>query len=139
MFFLRRGIAAIALFCLATSPSTRAWQANAEQEARNRIGKFVPSGIPSAMPGRYQTMADMKRALLTADAIFAAYCRTPLLSPPRGFDVLHNAHADARDTPRGWPIPAGSGFILLAYDSKRPLPKGGFAKQGEGRCWVASR
>jgi len=45
--------------------------------------------------------------------------------------VLHNVHADARNTPRGWPIPPASGFILLAYDSKQSLPEGGFAKEGE--------
>jgi hypothetical protein len=74
MFFLRRGMTwlgttAIGLFCMANYPVLRAWRASAEQEARNQIGKFAQNEIRSAMPGRYQTMAEMKRALHTADAI----------------------------------------------------------------------
>jgi hypothetical protein len=84
------------------------------------------------MAGRYHTGADLKRALQTGDAVFAAYCQTPLLSPPRGFDVVHNVNADDRATPRGWPIPVGMGLILVPYDSAKRLPNGRFASQGEG-------
>jgi hypothetical protein len=75
---------------------------------------------------------ELKRALQTADAVFAAYCRTPLLNPPRGFDVIHNVNADDRATPHGWPIPVGMGLILVGYDSARRLPNGRFASEGEG-------
>ena len=48
-------------------------------------------------------------------------CQTLLLSPPRDFDVLHNVHADARNTPRGWPIPAsGHAAVEPAAVESRP-------------------
>lgn len=127
--------ASFCFLCVATSAGLRGGQANSdsspEQEAHNQVGKFM-QGPPGVMPGRYQTPADMKRALQTADTIFAAYCRTPLLSPPRGFELLHNVNADARSTPRGGPIPVSSGFILLSYGSAKRLPNGRFAVIGEG-------
>ena len=128
--------ASIYFFCAVSYPGLHGGQANsdstAKQEARNQVGEFVEKQVRGAMPGRYQTMADMKRAFVTFDVVFAAYCRTPLLSPPRGFVVIHNTNADARSTPRGWPIPVGTGLILLAYDSTKRLPNGRFALEGEG-------
>ncbi len=125
----------LGFFCIAPGSGLRGQaktETSAEQEARNQIGKFTQNQVQGAMPGPNHTLADTKHALLTADAIFAAYVKVPLLSPPRGFELMHNSNADARNTPRGWPIPAGSGFIMLAYDSKHRLPTGRFAIEGEG-------
>src|SRR5580700_6458107 len=77
----------------------------AAQDAGNQAGEFAHESAPSVLPGSYRTMADGRQALQTYDAVFAAYSRTPLLSPPRGFEVLNNYNVDARNTPRGWPIP----------------------------------
>jgi hypothetical protein len=106
--------------------------AGADGDARNQVGRFTQGQPAGAMPGPYHTLADTKRALVTADAIFAAYVHAPLLNPPHGFDMVHNVNADARNTPRGWPIPVGTGFILAGYDSTRRLPNGRFASLGEG-------
>ncbi|MGD0839993.1 MAG: hypothetical protein ABSA32_02430 [Candidatus Acidiferrales bacterium] len=123
-------------FCVAPYPGRIRSQAgsnsNADEEARNQVGKVTQNQIPAAMSGPYHTLADTKRALATADAIFAAYSHIPLLNPPHGFEMLHNVNADARSTPRGWPIPVTSGFILVAYDSHKRLPNGRFATIGEG-------
>ncbi len=128
--------ASACLFLLGFIPCLRAGQesndSSAQQELQKQVGKFVQGQPPGTMPGRYHTAADLKRALQTADAVFAAYCRTPLLNPPRGFDVVHNVNADDRSTPRGWPIPVGMGLILVGYDSGHRLPNGRFASEGEG-------
>lgn len=128
--------ASICFFCVASYPAPHSPQlgsdSSAKEEARNQVGKFVQNQVPGALPGPNHTLADTKRALVTSDAIFAAYTHTPLLSPPRGFELIHNANADARNTPRGWPIPAGWEFILLAYDGNHRLPNGRFALEGEG-------
>ena len=135
---LFRRVAAIGIcfFCFASERGLLRGQAtgdpSAKQQAQNQVGEFVQGQARSAQPGRYQTMADMRRALLTSDAVFAAYCRTALLSPPRGFQLIHGVTADARSTPRGWPIPVDSGFIMVAYDSNKRLPNGRFASEGEG-------
>jgi hypothetical protein len=118
--------------CVGLGRAQTSGDSSAEAEAREQVGRFTRNEIPSAMPGPYHTLADTKRALTTADAIFAAYVNIPLLNPPRGFEMIHNENADARNTPRGWPIPVGTGFILLAYDSSRRLPNGRFAVIGEG-------
>lgn len=128
--------AGVYFFCVAPYPGLHGSQASsdssAKEEASKQVGKFAQNEIPSAMPGPDHSLADTKHALITSDAIFAAYTHTPLLNPPRGFEMLHNANADARNTPRGWPIPVTSGFILLAYDSNHRLPNGRFATEGEG-------
>jgi len=128
--------AGLCSWCLMGSPTLRAGQegndSSAKQEAQAQVGKFVQGQPPGTMAGRYHTGVELKRALQTADAVFAAYCRTPLLNPPRGFDVVHNVNADDRSTPRGWPIPVGMGLILVGYDSARRLPSGRFASEGEG-------
>jgi hypothetical protein len=135
---LARGLACagVLLFCVAAHPGVGRAQgggdSGAEAEARQQVGKFTQSQMSAAMPGPYHTLADTKRALTTADAIFAAYVHLPLLDPPRGFEMLHNENADARNTPRGWPIPVSTGFILVAYDSTHRLPSGRFATIGEG-------
>jgi|HubBroStandDraft_1064217.scaffolds.fasta_scaffold27614_3 hypothetical protein len=128
--------AGVCVICAAAHPVLCHAQTNAgssaQDEARNQVGKFTQNEIPGAMPGPYHTLAETKRALVTADAIFAAYVRTPLLNPPRGFEMLHNENADARSTPRGWPIPVTAGFIIIAYDPNHRLPSGRFATLGEG-------
>ena len=130
-------IAAGVCFCCATAHAgpdrlRQSGGSSAEEEAREQVGKFTQSQVSGAMPGPYHTLADTKRAPATADAIFAAYVHIPLLNPPRGFEMVHNENADARNTPRGWPIPVGSEFILVAYDSSHRLPSGRFATVGEG-------
>jgi hypothetical protein len=129
-------VAGVYFFCVAYYPGLQGGQADsdasAQQAAQNQVGEVLQKQARSAMPGRYQTLADVKRAMLTFDAIFAAYCRTPLLNPPRGFDLVHSVNADARSTPRGWPIPVGTGLILVAYDSSKRLANGRFASLGEG-------
>jgi len=128
--------AGLSTFFIALCPGLGRSQAggdsNAAEEARNQVGRITQSQVPSAMPGPYDTLADTKRALVTADAIFAAYSHIPLLNPPHGFDLIHNVNADARNSPRGWPIPVTSGFILVGYDSERRLANGRFASLGEG-------
>jgi hypothetical protein len=128
--------AGVCFFCVASYAGPdrlrQSGDAGADEEARDQVGKFTQSQISGAMPGPYHTLADTKRALATADAIFAAYTHIPLLDPPRGFEMVHNENADARNTPRGWPIPVGSGFILVAYDGSHRLPSGRFATLGEG-------
>ena len=67
------------LFCVRTRPLLRGQATghpSAKQQAQNQLREFVQGQARSAQPGRYQTMADMRRALLTSDAVFAAYCRT---------------------------------------------------------------
>jgi hypothetical protein len=134
--FWSLAFAGVYFFCLASYPGLRGWQAsgdsNAKQEAQNQVGEILQHQARSAMPGPYHTMADVKRAMQTFDAVFATYCRTPLLNPPRGFDVIHAINSDARSTPRGWPIPVHTGIILVGYDSSRRLPSGRFASNGEG-------
>lgn len=124
------------LLCAAFFSALHGQQATADsaaaQEARNQVGEIVHAQVPSALPGPYRTMADMKRAMQTYEAVFAAYSHVPLLNPPRGFKVVHNYNADARETPRGLPIPVGGALILLAYDSNKRLPNGRFADEGEG-------
>jgi hypothetical protein len=128
--------AGVCFFCAAAHPGAVRAQtgggSSAEEEARNQVGKFTQNEIPVAIPGPYHTLADTKHALVTADAIFAVYVRIPLLNPPRGFELMHNENADARNAPRGWPIPVGSGFIMVAYDPNHRLPSGHFATMGEG-------
>src|ERR1700690_3772367 len=132
-----RGLAAgVFFFCVAGHAGVGRAQSgggsSADEEAREQVGKYSQNQIPRAMPGPNHPLADTKRALATADSIFAAYVHVPLLDPPRGFEMMHNENADARNTPRGWPIPVSSGFILLAYDSSHRLPNGRFATIGEG-------
>jgi hypothetical protein len=128
--------AGVCFFCVASyaGPDRLRWSgdAGAAEEARNQVGKFTQSQISGAMPGPYHTLADTKRTLATADAIFAAYTHIPLLDRPRGFEMVRNENADARNTPRGWPIPVGTAFILVAYDGSHRLPNGRFATLGEG-------
>jgi hypothetical protein len=128
--------AGVCVFCAASYAGPHrargGGDSGAEEGAREQVGKFTQSQISGAMPGAYHTLADTKRALATADAIFAAYVHIPLLNPPRGFEMVHNENADARNTPRGWPIPVSTGFILVAYDSNKRLPNGRFATVGEG-------
>jgi hypothetical protein len=73
------------------------------------------------MPGPNHALADARRALQTYEAVFAAYSRTPLLNPPRGFEVIDNYNADARETPRGWPIPVGGTPGAAAHPGKLAL------------------
>jgi hypothetical protein len=128
--------ASVGFFCLASYPGLQGWQANgdvrAKQQAQNQVGEILQERGRSATPGPDHTLADVKRAMQTFDAVFATYCRTPLLNPPRGFDVIHTVNSDARSTRRGWPIPVGTGIILVGYDSSRRLPSGRFASNGEG-------
>lgn len=128
--------ASVCFFCAASYPGLGRPQSggdsSADEQPRNQVGRFTQNEVPSAMPGPYHTLADAKRALDTADAIFAAYSSIPLLSPPHGFEMLHNVNADARNAPRGWPIPVTSGFIMIAYDGGKRLPNGRFATMGEG-------
>lgn len=134
--FLFLVAASVYLFCATSYPGLRGGQAgsdaNAQQAAQNQAGEILQHQARSAWPGPYHPMADVQRAMQTLDAVFAAYCRTPLLNPPRGFDVVHGVSSDARSTPRGRPIPAGAGIILVGYDSARRLPNGRFASNGEG-------
>jgi hypothetical protein len=129
-------IAGACFFCAAAHPvlchAQTAVGSSAQDEARNQVGKFTQSQISAAMPGPNHTLADTKHALVTADALFEAYVHIPLLNPPRGFEMVHNENADARNTPRGWPIPVTSGFIIIAYDPNHRLPSGRFATLGEG-------
>src|SRR5580700_963820 len=101
--------AGVCFLCAAAHPASGRAQtspgSSAQDQARNQVGRFTQNEIPAAMPGANHTLADTKHALITADAIFAAYVRIPLLNPPRGFEMLHNENADARNTPRGWPVP----------------------------------
>ena len=134
--FLQLIAVGVCCICLGSIPRLRAGQesndSSTQQESMTQVGKFVQGQPPGIMPGRYHTAVELRRALQTADAVFAAYCRTPLLNPPRGFDVVHNVNADDRSTSRGWPIPVGMGLILVGYDSGRRLPSGRFASEGEG-------
>lgn len=120
---------AVCFLCIGSHPGLHAWQENsdstARQEAQNQLGEFRQKqrdggGTP-----------DAKRALLMSDAVFAAYCRAPLLSPPRGFELLHNVSTHAPEHP-GLPIPVHMAFIMLEYDGSRRLPNGRFAAGGEG-------
>jgi hypothetical protein len=114
------------LFCGASSGVLLAGQ-----DARSQTGEFVQKSASSA-PGTAHSLADTKHALQTMEAVFAAYAHAAPLDPPRGFQVIHNSNADARETPRGRPIPVGTLMILLAYDSTRRLPNGRFAPEEEG-------
>lgn len=121
--------ASVYFFCFAFDPGLQGLQVNnepgAETEARNQVGEFRQKergggGTP-----------DAKRALLMSDAVFAAYCRAPLLSPPRGFELLRNVSTHAPERP-GLPIPVHMAFIMLEYEGSKRQPNGRFAAGGEG-------
>jgi hypothetical protein len=107
--------------------------ASAEDAASTQAGEIVRGTKPSVEASSGHPLDDARKALKTYEAVFAAYVKTPLLSPPRGFKLLHNENVLAAGQKAGRPIEAGGAMILLAYNARLPRAADGrYAAEGEG-------
>jgi hypothetical protein len=105
----------------------------AEDAASTQAGEIIRGTAPSVQASPGHTLDDARKALKTYEAAFAAYVKTPLLSPPRGFVLLHNENVLAAGQKAGRPIKAGGAMILLAYNASLPRRADGrYAAEGEG-------
>jgi hypothetical protein len=115
------------------APTLGAGAASAADGAAAQAGEIVRGTPPSVEASPGHSLDDARKALKTYEAAFAAYVKTPPLSPPRGFELLHNENVLAADQKAGRPIASGGALILLAYNASLPRRADGrYAPEGEG-------